>query len=59
MFLLKSKLIQNIDPSNQSVLVNMDRAEIENLPEYTISETLGIELGSTKQSTNAFSRSST
>jgi len=40
---IKSKLIQNIDPSNQSVLVNMDRAEIENLPEYTISETLGIE----------------
>ena len=36
LFLLKSKLIQNIDPSNQSVLINMDKAEIENLPEYTI-----------------------
>jgi stress response protein YsnF len=50
MFLLKSKLIQNIDPSNQSVLVNMDKAEIENLPEYTISETLGIELSEAQNS---------
>jgi stress response protein YsnF len=43
LFLLRSKLIQNIDPSNQSVLVNVDRAELENLPEYIMTETPGIE----------------
>ena len=43
-FLLQSKLIQNIDPSSQSVLVGMDKVEIENLPEYEIAETLVLEV---------------
>ena len=43
-FLLQSKLIQNIDPLNQSVLVGMDKVEIENLPEYATTGTLDTEL---------------
>lgn len=50
LFLLKSKLIQNIDPSNQSVLINMDKAEIENLPEYTITVPQDIELSEIQNS---------
>lgn len=48
LFLLKSKLIQNIDPSNQSVLINMDKAEIDNLPDYTITVPQDIELSEIK-----------
>lgn len=34
LFLLVSKLIQKIDPPSQSVLVDMNETEIEDLPEY-------------------------
>ena len=50
LFLLKSKLIQNIDPSNQSVLINMDKAEIDNLPDYTITVPQDIELSGIQNS---------
>ena len=50
LFLLKSKLIQNIDPSNQSVLINMDKAEIDNLPDYTITVPQDIELSEIQNS---------
>lgn len=50
LFLLKSKLIQNIDPSNQSVLINMDKAESDNLPDYSITVPQDIELSEIQNS---------
>ena len=43
LFLVRSKLIDKIDPPNKSVLVNINKAEIENLPEYVATETLSME----------------
>ena len=43
LFLVISKLIEKIDPPNKSVLVNINKAEIENLPEYVATETLGMQ----------------
>jgi len=42
--LLISKLVQKIDPSNQSVIVDINKAEFEHFPEYIIKETLGMEI---------------
>lgn len=39
LFLLVSKLIQKIDPPNKLVLVNINKTQIEQLPEYVPSET--------------------
>lgn len=43
LFLLTSKLVQKVDPSNQSVIVDISEAEIEHFPEYVTTETLGME----------------
>lgn len=43
LFLLVSKLVQKVDPSNQSVIVDINKAEIEHFPEYTTKETPGME----------------
>lgn len=43
LFLIMSKLIQKIDPSKQSVLVNMNEAEIDQLSEYVMPETPDVE----------------
>lgn len=43
MFVLMSKLIQKIDTPNKSVCVDINKAEIEHLPEYITTETLGME----------------
>jgi hypothetical protein len=42
-FLLISKLVQKVDPSNRSVIVDISKAEIDNLPEYVKQETPGME----------------
>ena len=42
-FLLISKLVQKVDPSNRSVIVNISKAEIDHLPEYVKQETPGME----------------
>jgi stress response protein YsnF len=42
-FLLMSKLVQKIDPPNKSVLVDVNKAEIEQLPEYVMTETRDME----------------
>lgn len=39
MFLISSKLIQKTDAANKSLLVDINKAEIEQLPEYVITET--------------------
>lgn len=44
LFLLMSKLIQKIDTPNKSVCVDINKAEIEHLPEYLTTETLGMEV---------------
>jgi len=44
LFLLVSKLIQKIDPPNQAVLVNINKPDIKNLPEYVTPMTPGIAL---------------
>lgn len=44
LFLLVSKLVQKVDPSNQSVIVDINKAEIEHFPEYIIKETPGMEI---------------
>ena len=38
-FLLISKLIQKIEPANKTVLVNLDKAQFEQLPKYAKSDT--------------------
>lgn len=43
LFLLTSKLVQKVDPSNQSVIVDINEAEIEHFPEYVTTETPGME----------------
>lgn len=43
-FLLSSKIIQKIDPPNKSVLVDINKAQMNNLPEYVNTETPGMEL---------------
>ncbi len=43
LFLLMSKLVQKIDPPNKSVLVDVNKAEIEQLPEYVMTETRDME----------------
>lgn len=43
LFLLMSKLVQKIDPPNKSVLVDVNKAEIEQLPEYVMTETPDME----------------
>lgn len=43
-FLLISKLIQKIDPPNKSVLVDINKAEIEHLPEYVNKQAQGMEI---------------
>lgn len=52
LFLLVSKLIQKIEPANKAVLVDINIAEIENLPEYTSpgtnTEDVAIPLGSSR-----------
>lgn len=42
-FLLISKLVQKVDPSNRSVIVDISKAEIAHLPEYVKQETPGME----------------
>lgn len=42
-FLLISKLVQKVDPSNRSVIVDISKAEIDHLPEYVKQETPGME----------------
>lgn len=42
-FLLISKLVQKVDPSNRSVIVDISKAEIDALPEYVKQETPGME----------------
>lgn len=44
LFLLSSKIIEKIDYSNKSVFINVNKAEIENFPEYVNTETSKIEL---------------
>lgn len=43
LFLLMSKLVQKIDPPNKSVLIDVNKAEIEQLPEYVMTETPDME----------------
>lgn len=43
LFLLISKLIQKIDPPNNLVSANINKSQIEHLPEYVPSETIGRE----------------
>lgn len=43
LFLLMSKLVKKIDPPNKSVLVDVNKAEIEDLPEYVMTETIDLE----------------
>lgn len=43
LFLLISKLVQKVDPSNRSVIVDINKAEIDHLPEYVKQETPGME----------------
>lgn len=43
LFLLISKLVQKVDPSNRSVIVDINKAEIDHLPEYINQETPGME----------------
>ncbi len=43
LFLLISKLVQKVDPSNRSVIVDISKAEIDALPEYVKQETPGME----------------
>lgn len=43
MFLISSKLIQKTDAANKSLLVDINKAEIEQLPEYVIIEPLNTE----------------
>jgi stress response protein YsnF len=56
LFLLVSKLIQKIDPPNQAVLVNINKSDIKNLPEYVTPLTPGIALSeaSTNQQMSAY-----
>ncbi|MBW4637812.1 MAG: YsnF/AvaK domain-containing protein [Gloeocapsa sp. UFS-A4-WI-NPMV-4B04] len=42
-FLLISKLVQKVDPSNRSVIVDISKSEIDALPEYVKQETPGME----------------
>lgn len=42
-FLLISKLVQKVDPSNRSVIVDISKAEIDAFPEYVKQETPGME----------------
>lgn len=44
LFLLMSKLVQKIDPPNKSVLLDINKEETDRLPEYVMTETLGMEL---------------
>lgn len=50
LFLLLSKLIEKIDDQNKSVLVNVNKAEIENFPEYVNIEKSKIELSENQNS---------
>jgi len=43
MFLISSKLIQKTDAANKSLAVDINKAEIEQLPEYVIIEPLNTE----------------
>ena len=43
LFLLISKLVQKVDPSNRSVIVDISKSEIDALPEYVKQETPGME----------------
>lgn len=43
LFLVISKLVQKVDPSNRSVVVDINKAEIDHLPEYVKQETPGME----------------
>lgn len=44
LFLLISKLIQKIEPSTKSIFVDINKAKIEQLPEYIKIETPGMEI---------------
>ncbi|WP_250122413.1 DUF2382 domain-containing protein [Chroococcidiopsis sp. CCMEE 29] len=56
LFLLVSKLIQKIDPPNQAVLVNINKSDIQNLPEHVTPLTPSIALSeaSTNQQMSAY-----
>ncbi len=60
LFLLISKLVQKVDPSNQSVIVDINRAEIEHFPEYVTKETPDMEtsdiLDSSRSAHNAVNK---
>lgn len=43
LFLLISKLVQKVDPANRSVIVDINKAEIDQFPEYVKEETPGME----------------
>lgn len=44
LFLLNSKLIQKVDAANKSVLVDINKAEVERLPEYITTATKSSEI---------------
>lgn len=44
LLLLLSKLIQKIEPQDKKIFVDINKAEMENLPEYEVSETQSAEL---------------
>ncbi len=43
LFLLTSKLVHKVDPANQSVIVDINEAEVEYFPKYVTKETPGME----------------
>lgn len=50
LFLLMSKLVQKIDPPNKLVLVDVNKPEIDQLPEYVMTETPDMESSKTPNS---------